>query len=43
MQKYKYIVNIDNDEIIVPRKWTTLLEMMEVLEKLSKNEVYSDI
>ena len=43
MQKFKYIANIDNDEIIVPRKWTSLLEMMEVLEKLSKNEVHSDI
>ena len=43
MQKYKYIANIDNDEIIVPKKWTTLLEMMKVLEKLSQNEVYSKI
>ena len=40
MQKYKYIANIDNDEIIVPQKWTTLLEMMEDLENLSQNEVF---
>lgn len=40
MQKYKYIANIDIDEIIVPQNWTTWLELMEELEKLSQNKVF---
>ena len=39
MHKYKYIANIDDDEIIMPQNATSWLEMMEVVEKLSQNEV----
>ena len=40
MNIYKYIVNIDIDEVIVPTKETgpTWLEMMEVLEDVTENE-----
>ena len=40
MQKFKYIANIDNDEIIMPQNMTSLLDMMNVVENLSQNEVY---
>ena len=39
MQKYKYIANIDTDEIIIPTKLNNWLEMMEVVEKLSVKKV----
>ena len=39
MHKYKYIANIDDDEIIMPQNATSWLEMMEVVEKMSLNEV----
>ena len=39
MQKYKYIANIDIDEVIIPQKMTHWLEMMEYVEKLSHKKV----
>ena len=39
MHKYKYIANIDDDEIILPQNATSWPEMMEVVEKMSQNEV----
>ena len=39
MQKFKYIANIDNDEIFMPQNMTSLLDMMDVVENLSQNEV----
>ena len=42
MQRYKYIANIDIDEIIIPQNMTNWLEMMEFVEKLSDNKVYSN-
>ena len=39
MQRYKYIANIDIDEIIIPQNMTNWLEMMEFVEKLSDNKV----
>ena len=39
MQKYKYIANIDIDEIIIPTKMTSWLEMMKVVEKLPHKKV----
>ena len=43
MNKYRYIVNIDNDEVIVPDNNTgaTWVEMMEVVENITKNEACS--
>ncbi len=32
MQKYRYIANIDDDEIFVPQNVSTWLEMMELIE-----------
>ena len=40
MQKYKYIANIDTDEIIIPRNMTNWLEMMKYVENLSHKKVY---
>ena len=45
MNMYKYIVNIDIDEVIVPTNKTgsTWIKMMEALEKITVNEVsYKD-
>ena len=39
MQKYKYIANIDIDEIIIPTKMTNWLEMMKVVETLPHKKV----
>ena len=39
MQKYKYIANIDTDEIIIPQNMTNWLEMMQYVEKLSRDKV----
>ena len=41
MNMYSYIVNIDTDEVIVPTNKTgpTWVEMMEVLENVTENEV----
>ena len=41
MNLYRYIVNIDIDEVIVPTNKTgpTWMEMMEALEKITVNEV----
>ena len=43
MNMYRYIVNIDNDEVIVPDNKTgaTWVEMMEVVENITKNEACS--
>ena len=40
MNMYRYIVNIDNDEVIVPDNKTgaTWVEMMEVVENITENE-----
>ena len=40
MNMYRYIVNIDNDEVIVPENKTgaTWVEMMEVVENITENE-----
>ena len=40
MNMYRYIVNIDNDEVIVPSNKTgpTWVEMMEVLENVTENQ-----
>ena len=40
MHKYKYIVNIDVDEIIMPLNESTWFEMMEQIEKDTKNQVF---
>ena len=42
MQKYRYIANIDVDEIIIPQNME-LSDMMEVLEELSQKEVYKHV
>ena len=39
MHKYKYIANIDDDEIIMPQNATSWLDMMEVVEKMSQKKV----
>ena len=39
MQKYKYIANIDIDEMIMPQNTTNWLEMMQYVEKLSRDKV----
>ena len=39
MQKYKYIANIDIDEVIVPRKILNWSQMMEFAEKISRKKV----
>ena len=40
MNMFRYIVNIDNDEVIVPTNQTgpTWVEMMEVLENVTEKE-----
>ena len=40
MNMYRYIVNIDTDEVIVPshEAGPTWVEMMETLEKVTKNQ-----
>ena len=40
MNMFRYIVNFDNDEMIVPTNETgpTWVEMMEVLENVTKNQ-----
>ena len=40
MNMFRYIVNFDNDEVIVPNNKTgpTWVEMMEVLENVTENE-----
>ena len=38
MQKYKYIANLDIDEIIVPQNFSTWSEMMETVSKKVKNK-----
>ena len=39
MYEYKYIVNIDNDEMILPRDHANWTDMMEDLEKETENKV----
>ena len=39
MQKYKYIANIDNDEVIMPRTVTTWSKMIELIKEKTKNKV----
>ena len=40
MQKYKYIANIDNDEVILPRTVSTWSRMIElIIKKKTKNKV----
>ena len=43
MQKYKYIANIDNDEVIVPQNVSTWSEMMKLVKKQAKNKVTLDL
>ena len=46
MQKYKYIANIDNDEVIVPQFVSTWSEMMKEVEykyRASTDKVFSKI
>ena len=45
MHMFRYIVNIDNDEVIVPTNKTgpTWVEMMEVLENVTENAEASSI
>ena len=43
MQKYKYIANIDVDEIIIPNNMNFWSDMMEVLEEQSQREVYKQV
>ena len=38
MQKYKYIANLDIDEIIVPQNFSTWSEMMETVSKEVRNK-----
>ena len=40
IHKYKYIVNIDNDEIILPLNETNWYDMMAVVEQETKNKVF---
>ena len=40
MQKYKYIANIDNDEVILPQYVATWSKMIElIIKKKTKNKV----
>ena len=39
MQKYKYIANIDNDEVIMPRTVSTWSKMIELIKEKTKNKV----
>ena len=40
MQKYKYIANIDNDEVILPQYVSTWSKMIElIIKKKTKNKV----
>ena len=39
MDKYKYIINIDTDELIMSNNQTTYPELMEDLEKVENSEV----
>ena len=39
MQKYKYIANIDNDEVIMPRTVSTWSKMIELIKENTKNKV----
>ena len=39
MDDYKYIVNIDNDEMILSLNHTNWMDMMEDLEKETENKV----
>ena len=39
IHKYKYIVNIDNDEIILPLNETNWHDMMSLVEQETKNKV----
>ena len=39
MQKYKYIANIDNDEVILPRTVSTWSKMIELIKEKTKNKV----
>ena len=43
MQKYKYIANIDNDEVIVPQNVSTWSEMLKLVKKQAKNKVTLDL
>ena len=37
--KYKYIINKDMDEMIVPSKENDYHEMMEIIEEITQNQV----
>ena len=43
MQKYKYIANIDNDEVIVPQYVSTWSKMMQQVKNRAKDKVTSDL
>ena len=43
MQRYRYIVNIDNDEVIMPQNETSWPEMMRAVEKDTGNKVVFNI
>ena len=42
MDKYKYILNIDTDELIMSNNHTTYPDLMEDLEKVENSEVLRD-
>ena len=39
MQKYKYIANFDDDEMIMPQNVSTWTEMMQLVKKQTHNKV----
>ena len=43
MQKYKYIANIDNDEVIVPQDVSTWSKMMKLVRKKTRKKVKLDL
>ena len=43
MQKYKYIANIDNDEVIVPQGVSTWSKMIDLVKKKTKKKVKLDL
>lgn len=42
MQKYKYIANIDNDEVIVPQGVSTWSKMIKLVKKKTQKKVKLD-
>ena len=43
MDKYKYIINFDTDELIMSKNHTTYPELLEDLEKLQDSKVWGNL